>query len=180
VPLFSFRKGDKTKKMLEEGRIEDVVREALKNRKSLNHLIKLLDDENPGIVGDSLMAISMIVRENPKVVDITDEFMEKVFTLLLSKTAYVRDGAMALSLEIAKTYKDRVKDSFSRGVERLIKEGDKTTIAFALLLIKELKLSEFRDTVTSLTEVEDKVILPFEGRRWVRIADIAREVLESL
>jgi len=181
VPLFSFRRSNKIKKLLEDGKMEEVVKKALENEKIANHLVELLDDKNPGIVGDSLMVISMVIKENPNAVRITQELIEKIFDLLAtSKVAYVKDGAMALLLELAKNYGNEFRESFSKGVEKLMKKGDKSIVAFALLLIKELKLSQFKDTVTSLLEVEDKVILPFKGRRWVRIGDIAREVLDSL
>lgn len=180
--LFSFRKGEKgkIKKMLEEGRIDEVLRKASKNKKTADSLIELLEDENPGTVGDALMVISNMVKEGDSTVVVDEKLVRKALELLTSKVTYVREGAMALSMEIAKRYGDKHREEFSKGIERLLDEGDVNQVAFALLLIKELKLIQFKDRVEQLVNIDEKVMLPFEGRRWVKLGDIAKEVLSSL
>jgi hypothetical protein len=55
-----------------------------------------------------------------------------------------------------------------------------TQKGFLLVFIGELGLKEFEPEVKELVDVEDKVILPFEGKKWVKLGDIARETLEKL
>ncbi|AEC52807.1 hypothetical protein PNA2_1894 [Pyrococcus sp. NA2] len=180
MPLFSFGKKNKIKKMLEDGKIEEVVRKALEDKKVRKQLIELLHDENQGIVGDSLIAISTLLRENPNAIEFEEDIVKDILKLLNSKTAYVRDGAMALSLEIARLYGDKFRNVFKDTIERNLKEGDKNIVAFSLLLIRELKLAELKDEVKRFVDIEDKVMLPFEGMRWVKLGDIAKETLNSL
>ncbi|AFK22842.1 hypothetical protein Py04_1268 [Pyrococcus sp. ST04] len=160
--------------------MDEVVEKAIKDKKTVQYLIELLSDENPGTVGDSLFVLMTVLRESPTSINITPELVEKVLSLLFSKNPYVREGAMGLSMEIASKEGEKFKNEFKRVVERMISEGDKNLVAFALLIIKELRLSEFKDKISEFVEVEDKVILPFKGRKWVKIGDIAKEVLEIL
>lgn len=48
------------------------------------------------------------------------------------------------------------------------------------MIIGELGLRELSEKVREFVDVEDKVILPFEGKKWVKLGDIAKEALEKL
>ncbi|MFA4700565.1 hypothetical protein [Pyrococcus kukulkanii] len=180
--LFSFgKKGkDKIKRLMEENKIDEVIEKALKDKKTVRDLVELLSDSNPGTVGDALFVLTTILRESPNSIDVSWDLVDKVLSLVLSKNSYVKEGAMVLTMEIIKVHGYRFKDTIDKHVPRLLSEGDKNTVAFTLLLIKELSLSKYKEEVEKLTEVEDKIILPFEGMKWVKLGDIARDVLKEL
>ncbi|WP_231963775.1 hypothetical protein [Thermococcus chitonophagus] len=160
--------------------MDEVIEKALKDKKTIRDLIELLSDSNPGTVGDALFVLMTILRESPDSIDVSSDLVDKALSLVLSKNPYVKEGAMGLAMEIVKVHGSKFKDAIDKHVPKLLSEGDKNTIAFALLLIKELGLSKYRDDVEKLTGVEDKIILPFEGMKWVKLGDIAKDVLEKL
>ncbi|MFA4639777.1 hypothetical protein [Pyrococcus kukulkanii] len=180
--LFSFgKKGkDKIKRLMEENKMDEVIEKALKDKKTVRDLVELLSDSNPGTVGDALFVLTTILRESPNSIDVSWDLVDKVLSLVLSKNSYVKEGAMVFTMEIIKVHGYRFKDTIDKHVPRLLSEGDKNTVAFTLLLIKELNLSKYKEEVEKLTEVEDKIILPFEDMKWVKLGDIARDVLKEL
>jgi len=186
VGLFSFgSKKGKMRKLIEEERFDEVVGQVLKGGKNLQTLLELLDDPNPGIVGDALLLLTNVLRESPETLAplMNTETFQKLLSLMESRNPYVRENAMLLSYEIVKTFPEVVekyRDWIVRAVERGLEEGGKDQKGFLLLVIEELELRELVPKVEELVNVEDKVILPFEGRKWVKLGDIAREVLERL
>ncbi|AAL81613.1 hypothetical protein PFDSM3638_07480 [Pyrococcus furiosus DSM 3638] len=180
MPLFQFRGGkDKIKKLLEEGKFEEVLEKAKSDKKTLNHIIELLDDKNPGIVGDALLILTSVYKENPNI-NIDEKLVKKVLSFILHTNQYIKENAMTFAMAIAENMGEQFKEIFREEISRLLREGGKQEIAFALLLIQKLKLSEFRGDVEKLVSVEDKVILPFEGLKWVKVGDIAKNVLDHL
>lgn len=90
---------------------------------------------------------------------------------------------MTLAYAVVKTYLDLLNKYRAWIVDELGKQletGDKNQKGFALMIIGELGLSELSDKVREFVDVEDKVILPFEGKKWVKLGDIAKEALEKL
>jgi len=103
--------------------------------------------------------------------------------LMELRNPYVRENAMLLSYKIiqefsnvASSHREWIVDAVKRGLD----EGSKDQKGFLLMVVGELGLSELRPEVEALTGVEDKVILPFEGKKWVPLGQIARETLERL
>jgi len=186
MALFSFgSKKDKIKKLIEEERFDEVIKSAVKDKKSFSGLLELLDDPNPGIVGDALLILTNILEADPGVfkAHVSEDLFRKLLDLMERKNPYVRENAMLLSYEIIKQFPEMISvhrqwivDSIRKGLV----EGTKDQKGFLLMVVSELKLSELRPEVEELLEVEDKVILPFEGKKWVPLKDIAREALEKI
>ncbi|AEK72426.1 hypothetical protein GQS_02625 [Thermococcus sp. 4557] len=185
MPFLSFgSKKDKIKKLIEAERFDEIVSMAVKDKKALNGLIELLDDTAPGIRGDALLILGMVVEQRA---DVVEPHVEKIFPkaieLTRNRNPYVKENAMILSYELAHRFPDRIRDLKGTIIDDLINElseGDKNTKGFALLLIGELGAKEAKGHVEELVSVEDKVILPFEGKKWVPLGEIAKEVLEKL
>ncbi|AFL94389.1 hypothetical protein CL1_0176 [Thermococcus cleftensis] len=178
-------KRDKIKKMIEEEKFDEILKMAVKDKKALQALIELLDDSNPGIVGDALLLLSNVLEINPNSTrsHITPELFQKLMALMERKNPYVRENAMLLSYKIIKSFPEvasQHRDWIVEGVRRGLTEGNKDQKGFLLMVIGELGLKELRPMVEELVSVEDKVILPFEGKKWVPLGDIAKEVLEKL
>ncbi len=107
---------------------------------------------------------------------------------------------MVLSYELARRFPGAMRgglnDSIVNTVMEELRDGDKNTKGgFILMLLGELGgSSEARKYlggdliegvrggyVEELVDVEDKVILPFEGKKWVSLGgEIAKETLEKL
>ncbi|WP_457752458.1 hypothetical protein [Thermococcus sp.] len=178
-------KKDKIKKLIEEERFDEVIRSAVKDKKSFGGLLELLDDQNPGIVGDTLLILTNILETDPAVfkAHLSDNLFGKLMSLTEVKNPYVRENAMLLSYEIVKQFPEIIslhRHWIVDGIRKGLVEGTKDQKGFLLMVISELKLSELRPEVEELLNVEDKVILPFEGKKWVPLKDIAREALERI
>ncbi len=181
---FGSKKG-KVKKMLENNQIGQVVEEAVKDKKIREALFELLQDSSPGTVGDALLTITMVMDENPDVIKshLTEEIVRQLLGLVESRNPYVRENSMVLLYRIVKDLPDVTKrywGLFMEEAERVLREGDVNQKGFMLVLIGEFRIKGLEDLVKELVNVEDKVILPFEGKKWVKLGDIAKETLEKL
>jgi len=181
---FGSKKG-KVKKMLEGDQIQLVVEDAVKDKKVREALFELLQDSNPGIVGDALLTIVMVMENNPDVIKphLNEETIKRLLSLVESRNPYVRENAMILLYRLAKDLPDVARKYwglFMKEAERVLREGDLNQKGFILVLIGEFRIKELEGLVKNLVDVEDKVILPFEGKKWVKLGDIARETLEKL
>ncbi|NJF25937.1 hypothetical protein [Thermococcus sp. Bubb.Bath] len=181
---FGLKKG-KVQKMLEEGQFEVLIEEALKDKKVREALFELLSSNNPGVIGDALLTITNLLERDSKLLKeyLKEENFKKLLALVESKNPYVRENAMVLAYSVIKAYPELMKKYRSWIVEevaRSLREGDKNQKGFVLVIIGELGLKELEPDVKSLVGVEDKVILPFEGKKWVKLGDIASETLEKL
>ncbi len=181
---FGSRK-DKIKKLIEEERFDEVMRQALKDKKTIQGLLELLDDGNPGIVGDALLLLTNITRDNPSVIReyLTPETFKKLLFLMERRSPYVRENAMLFSYEIVRNFPEvteQYRDWIVNAVRRELKEGTKDQKGFLLVVIGELGFRELAPDVEAFLNVEDKVILPIEGKKWVPLKDIAKETLEKL
>ncbi|NJE60960.1 hypothetical protein [Thermococcus sp. 21S7] len=183
--FFSFgSKRGKVKKLIEGERFDEVVSVAVKDKKALDALIELLDDNAPGIRGDALLILGMIVKQRGEVVEPhVGKVFPKAIELTRNRNPYVKENAMILSYELIRRFPDKVRDMGDTVIKDLLEElntGDKNTKGFALMLLGELGAGEARGYVEELVNVEDKVILPFEGKKWVPLGEIAKETLEKL
>ncbi|WP_456398658.1 hypothetical protein [Palaeococcus sp. (in: euryarchaeotes)] len=183
--LFSFgSKRGKVRKMLENEEMQEAVNQALKDKKVLDALIELLDDKVPGIKGDSLLILTQVMEiDKKKVKGYIDRLILKVMEVSKTRNPYVKENSMILAYKIAQEFPEDVmkrKEEITKSLDTLLEEGDKNDKAFALLMIKQLELKELIPKVEELMEVQDKVLLPFEGYKWVPLGDIAKEVLEGL
>jgi vesicle coat complex subunit len=181
---FGSKKG-KVQKMLEEGQFDLLIEEALKDKKVREALFELLSSNNPGVVGDALLTITNILERDSKLLKeyLKEENFRKLLSLVESKNPYVRENAMVLAYSVIKAYPELMKKYrpwIVEEVARSLREGDKNQKGFVLVIIGELGLKELEPDVKSLVGVEDKVILPFEGKKWVKLGDIASETLEKL
>ncbi|WP_167905936.1 HEAT repeat domain-containing protein [Thermococcus sp. CX2] len=177
-------KKDKIKKLIEEERFNDILTMVLKDKKALDGLIELLDDSVPGIRGDALLILGTIAEQRS---DVLEPYLEKVFPkaieLTKNRNPYVKENAMVLSYELVRRFRTRIlglKGTIVSDLIEELKEGDKNIRGFALMLLGELDAKETREYVEEFVNVEDKVILPFEGKKWVTLGQIARETLEKL
>lgn len=184
--LFSFgSKKDKVRKMLETNQIEAVVEQALKDRKVINALFELLNEKNPGIVGDSLLALTNILERDKNLIirNLRIEHFLKSFDLVKSRNSYVKENAMVflsfLIKENPSLFTEFKNDVIAKTKDVLL-SGDKNDKAFALLMIREFRIAELRPYVEELISVQEKVILPFEGMKWVPLGEIAKDVLRRL
>jgi len=177
-------KKNKIKKLIEEERFDNIIEMAMKDKKALDGLIELLDDSASGIRGDALLILGMIAEQKGEVLEpYINKIFPKAIELTKNKNPYVKENAMILSYELARRFPDRaraLKDIIMDDLINELSEGDRNTKGFALLLIGELGAKEAKGYVEELVNVEDKVILPFEGRKWVPLGDIAKEILEKL
>ncbi|WP_297487431.1 hypothetical protein [Thermococcus sp.] len=180
--------GSKKKKvrgMLEDGQFEVLTQEAVKDRKVFEALVELLDDENPGIVGDTLLVFTQLLELNPDFMgkQFSPESFKKLLGLIHSRNPYVKENAMILAYSIIKTFPDLIGRYRSWIVEEIrssLSSANSEQKGFLLVVIGELKLKEFEEDVKGLLNVEDKVVLPFEGKKWIPLGEIARETLEKL
>ena len=186
MALFGF--GSKKKKvrgMLESGQFELLVQEAIKDKKVMGAIVELLDDENPGIVGDALLALTQILEVSRDTLSgyLDENNFKKLMALIHHRNPYIRENAMVLAYDIIRTYPELAKKYRSWIVEEIkqgLREGKRDEKGFLLVVIGELGLSELKPLVEELTGVEDKVVLPFEGKKWVPLGQIAKETLEKL
>ncbi|ASJ06961.1 hypothetical protein [Thermococcus pacificus] len=186
MPFLSFgSKKGKVKKMFESDQLQLVVEEATKDKKTREALFELLQDDNPGVVGDALLTMVTLMDTNPDAIrpHLNGDAIKKLLSLVESRNPYVRENAMILLYSLAKSLPDlaaKYRGLIIEEAERALESGDKNQKGFILILIGELGLKELEPRVRGLVGVEDKVILPFEGRKWVKLGDIASETLEKL
>ena len=178
-------KRDKIKKLIEEERFDEVMKSVVKDKKAFSGLLELLDDPNPGIVGDTLLILTNVLETNPEAVKghLSEDLFKKLMDLMEKKNPYVRENAMLLSYKMIKEFPEVAaghREWIVEAIRRGLVEGTKDQKGFLLMVVGELGLSELRPEVEELLNVEDKVILPFEGKKWVPLKDIARETLERL
>ncbi|NJE06193.1 hypothetical protein E3E36_08575 [Thermococcus sp. M36] len=182
LPFGSKKK--KLKRLIEEERFEDVLSIVTKDKKSLNSLMELLEEPSPGIRGDVLLVLSMVTEKDPSPLGPHMEMLlQKAISLTRDNNPYVKENAMVLSYNLVRLSSGRTEKLKGMVLEDLlaaIKDGDRNTKAFAVMMLGELGAAEARREIESLVEVEDKVILPFEGKKWVPLGEIAREALEKL
>lgn len=183
--LFSFgSKRDKIRKLIEAERFDEVISRAVKDKKSLEALVDLLEDRMAGVRGDALLLLSNVAEQNGYIIK---PHLEKIVSRSIQLTRdgnpYVRENAMLLSYELIRMFPEDVERLKSDIVPILLEElqsGDKNGRAFAMIALGELKVEEAAPHMEELSGVEDKVILPFEGKKWVPLGEIAREALERL
>ena len=186
MALFGFgSKKKKVREMLENGQFDILVQEAIKDKKVLRALVELLDDPNPGVVGDVLLTFTQILEADRNALrDYMDEAsFKRLMSLIHSRNPYIRENAMILAYGIIKKYPEIVNEYrqwIVEEMERSFKEGNKEQKGFILVVIGELKLSELKPLVEEFIDVEDKVVLPFEGKKWIPLGQIAKETLEKL
>ncbi|WP_148882399.1 hypothetical protein [Thermococcus aciditolerans] len=183
--FFSFgSKRGKIKKLIEEERFDEALAIVIKDKKALEGLIELLDESSPGIRGDALLLLGMVAERRG---DLLEGRLRTVFpkavTLTLDRNPYVQENAMVLSYELARRFGGAVRAlraEVSDDIIRALVEGGRNLKGFAALMAGGLGMTEARPYIEELVGVEDKVILPFEGRKWVPLGEIAREALEKL
>ena len=186
MPLFGFgSKKKKVREMLENGQFDLLVQEALKDKKTMRALFELLDDQNPGIVGDALLTITQILETDKNVLKeyINEESFKKLMNFVHSRNPYIRENAMMLSYGLIKEYPEivgRYRGWIVEEIKKSLREGTKDQKGFLLVVIGELGLRELKPLVEELVNVEDKVVLPFEGKKWIPLGQIARETLERI
>ncbi len=178
-------KKSKVQKMLEDGQFDLLIEEALKDKKVREALFELLSSNNPGVVGDALLTITNLVENSPDLVKghFSEDIFRKILSLVESRNPYVRENSMTLAYTIVKKYPgllNKYRAWIVDELRKLLDAGDKNQRGFVLMIIGELSLKELEPDVKSLVGVEDKVILPFEGKKWVKLGDIASETLEKL
>jgi len=183
--LFSFgSKRGKIKKLIEEERFDEAATLAIKDKRALEGLVELLDDNMPGIRGDALLLLGTVAQQRAEVIEPhIDKILPKAVELTKNGNPYVKENAMVLSYELVRRFPAKVAELRDAIVDDLIEEveeGDKNTRGFALIMLGELKVTEARTYAEELVGVEDKVILPFEGKKWVLLGRIAKETLEKL
>lgn len=183
MALFSFgSKKGKVRKMIEEERMGELIESALKDKKIVDALIELLDDNVMGIRGDALLLLSEVISRDPKTMHgkVDGSFVSKLFVLIDSKNPYVRENAMVFLKALLESGVSVPREAALRGAVELVENGDKNQKAFGLLVLKAVNGREAIERVKPLIEVQDKVILPFEGYKWVPLGEIARDVMNSL
>jgi len=178
-------KKKKVREMLENGQFDLLVEEALKDKKVMKALVELLDDKNPGIVGDALLVFTQILETDKNVLKdyMNPESFKKLMSFVHSRNPYIRENAMVLAYGLIKEYPNIVnqyRDWIVREIRDSLEEGTKDQKGFLLVIIGELRLKELKPIVEEYVDVEEKVVLPFEGKRWVPLGQIARETLEKL
>ncbi|MDI3476413.1 MAG: hypothetical protein PWQ79_1540 [Thermococcaceae archaeon] len=177
-------KKDKVKKLIEEERFEEIVEMASKDKKAFNAVFELLDESAPGILGDALLLITMVADRSPDAIEPhVETLFPKAVQLAKHRNPYVKENAMILAYELVGKFKGKIiplRNRFAGELIEQLKTGDNNTKGFMMMLIGELKIDEARESIEELLNVEDKVILPFEGKKWISLGEIARETLEKL
>lgn len=162
-----------------------VVEQALKDKKLLNALFELLNEKNPGIIGDSLLVLTSILERDKNVViqNLKKEHILKCLSLIKSRNPYVKENAMVFLGFLMRESPDlfiKYRDEVVAEIRDTLISGDKNDKAFALLMIKEFRIVEFKPYIGELVNVQEKVILPFEGMKWMPLGEIAKDVLREL
>ena len=177
-------KRDKIKKLIMDERFDEVLQMAVKGRKTVNALVELLDDPAPGIRGDTLLLLGEILRQNRDVLKpYVKTVLPKALEMTKNRNPYVKENAMVLLYGIVSELPLELgvlRGDIIDGLIEELDEGDNTTKAFAAFMLGELKAIEAIPKLEGLVDIEEKVILPFEGKKWVTLGDIARESLGKL
>lgn len=184
--LFSFgSKKNKVIKMISQGSLEEIVISAMRDKKYVDAIIELLDDRKPGLRGDALLLLGELVSRHK---DLMMEYIEnglpvKVLLLVNDPDPYVKENAMQ-TFELMLRFFPWIEEMFRNEMVALLMDiletGDRNRKAFAMLMIKKLKIMEALPLIEELKNVEEAVILPFEGIKWVPLGEIAREVIKEL
>ena len=184
--LFSFgSKKNKVIKMLSEGDLEGILHSAAKDPKYVDTIVELLNEENPGIRGDSLLLIGeLTVRHKDLVMPYVEEGLPlTVLSLINDPDPYVKENAMQ-TFEFMLRYFPWVGEKFRNEITSLLLEilqvGDKNRKAFAILMLGRLKVKEALPLIAELKNVSDAVILPLEGIKWVPLGEIAKKIIKEL
>ncbi|WP_297438308.1 hypothetical protein [Thermococcus sp.] len=177
-------KRDKIKKLIMNERFDEVLPMVIKDKKALNGLVELLDDPAPGIRGDTLLLLGEVLRQNRDVLKPhVKVVLLKALEMTRNRNPYVKENAMVLLYGMIRELPTELGTLRGEVVDELIEEideGDSTTKAFAAFILGELNAIEAVPKLEGLVDVEEKVILPFEGKKWVPLGEIARESLEKL
>ncbi|NJE26320.1 hypothetical protein E3E22_06740 [Thermococcus sp. MV5] len=184
--LFSFgSKKNKVIKMLSQGDLEEILISAMKDQKYVDAIIELLDEENPGLKGDALLLLGELVSRHK---DLMMEYVEeglplKTLLLVNDPDPYVKENAMQtfeLMLRFFPWIEGMFRDEIIEELIDILERGDKNRKAFAMLMLKKLKVKEVLPIIEQFKDVTEAVILPLEGVKWVSLGEIAREVIKDL
>ncbi|ACS90978.1 HEAT repeat domain-containing protein [Thermococcus sibiricus] len=184
--LFSFgSKKNKVIKMISQGDLEEILISAMKDKKYVDAIIELLDEHKPGLRGDALLLLGELVSRHK---DLMMEYIEdglpvRVLLLVEDPDPYVKENAMQ-TFELMLRFFPWAEEMFRNEIVPLLmdilKNGDRNRKAFAMLMLKKLKVKEALPLIAELVNVEEAVILPFEGIKWVPLGEIAKEVIKEL
>ncbi|KPU63949.1 hypothetical protein EP1X_01825 [Thermococcus sp. EP1] len=184
--LFSFgSKKNKVIKMLSQGDLEEILISAMKDKKYVDAIIELLDEENPGLKGDALLLLGELVSRHK---DLMMEYVEeglplKTLFLVNDPDPYVKENAMQtfeLMLRFFPWIEGMFRDEIIGELIDILERGDKNRKAFAMLMLKKLRVKEALPIIEQFKDVTEAVILPLEGVKWVSLGEIAREVIKDL
>ncbi|USH00345.1 hypothetical protein K1720_02425 [Thermococcus argininiproducens] len=184
--LFSFgSKKNKVIKMLSQGDLEDIIISAMKDKKYVDAIIELLDEKNPGLKGDALLLLGELVSRHK---DLMMEYVEaglplKALLLVNDPDPYVKENAMQafeLMLRFFPWIEGMFRDEIVEELIDILEKGDKNRKAFAMLMLKKLKVRGALPMIEQFKDVNEAVILPLEGVKWVSLGEIAREVIKDL
>ncbi len=178
-------KRDKLRKMLESERFDEVLLMITKDKKARKELLALLNDKNPGVRGDVLLTLSMFLERDQREFSslLNEDLFKTLYSMMETRNPYVRENAMILSSKMLARFPhlvDQYRSWLVEAIKKKLVEGDLTDKGFAIIVAGEMRLSELEPQIEELTSVEDKVVLPFEGKKWIKLGDLAREALEKL
>ncbi|WP_240910939.1 RTP1-C1 domain-containing protein [Thermococcus sp. MV5] len=171
--------------MLSQGDLEEILISAMKDQKYVDAIIELLDEENPGLKGDALLLLGELVSRHK---DLMMEYVEeglplKTLLLVNDPDPYVKENAMQtfeLMLRFFPWIEGMFRDEIIEELIDILERGDKNRKAFAMLMLKKLKVKEVLPIIEQFKDVTEAVILPLEGVKWVSLGEIAREVIKDL
>ncbi|WP_087036315.1 HEAT repeat domain-containing protein [Thermococcus litoralis] len=184
--LFPFgSKKNKVLKMISDGDFERILRSAARDPKYVDAVIELLKEGNPGIRGDALLIIGELTIRHR---DLMMPYIESglpvtVLSLINDPDPYVKENAMQ-SFEAMLKYFPWVGEKFKNEMASLLIEilrtGDKNRKAFAIIMLGRLNVKEALPVIEEFKDVDDTVILPLEGIKWVSLGEIAEKVIKEL
>ncbi|WP_253276527.1 hypothetical protein [Thermococcus sp. EP1] len=171
--------------MLSQGDLEEILISAMKDKKYVDAIIELLDEENPGLKGDALLLLGELVSRHK---DLMMEYVEeglplKTLFLVNDPDPYVKENAMQtfeLMLRFFPWIEGMFRDEIIGELIDILERGDKNRKAFAMLMLKKLRVKEALPIIEQFKDVTEAVILPLEGVKWVSLGEIAREVIKDL
>ncbi|HII67017.1 MAG TPA: hypothetical protein HA302_03170 [Thermococcaceae archaeon] len=184
--LFSFgSKKNKIIKMLSQGELEGIIREAVKDKGYVDAILELLNEKNPGIRGDALLVLGELISRHK---DLMMGYVEgglplKTLLLVNDPDPYVKENAMQ-TFELMIRFFPWVGEMFRNEMVNILidilEHGDKNRKAFAMLVLKKLRVKEALPLIEQFKDVTDVAIIPFEGIRWVSLGKIAQDVIKEL
>ena len=184
--LFSFgSKKNKIIKMLSQGELEGILREAVKDKGYVDAILELLNEKNPGIRGDALLVLGELISRHK---DLMMEYVEgglplKTLLLVNDPDPYVKENAMQtfeLMIRFFPWVGEMFRNEIVSSLIDILEHGDKNRKAFAMLALKKLRVKEVLPLIEQFKDVTDAVIIPFEGIRWVSLGEIAQDVIKEL